>query len=30
VNSPDDQIFVKFIRDRIDLNRREGIQLLAA
>jgi hypothetical protein len=30
VNSPENQIFVKFIRDRIDLNRREGIQLLAA
>jgi hypothetical protein len=30
VNSPDDQILAQFIREKIDLNRREGIQLLAA
>jgi hypothetical protein len=30
VNSPDDQILVQFIREKIDLNRYEGERLLAA
>jgi hypothetical protein len=30
VNSSDDQILAQFIREKIDLNRSEGIQLLAA
>ena len=30
VNSPDDHILAKFIRDKIDLDRQEGVKLLAA
>jgi len=30
VNSPDDQILVNFIREKIDLDRKEGLRLLAA
>jgi hypothetical protein len=30
VNSPDDQILVNFIRQKIDLDRKEGLRLLAA
>jgi hypothetical protein len=30
VNSPDDQILMNFIRQKIDLDRQEGLRLLAA
>ena len=30
VNSPDDQILVDFIRQKIDLDRQEGLRLIAA
>ena len=30
VNSPDDQILMNFIRQKIDLDRKEGLRLLAA
>jgi hypothetical protein len=30
VNSPDDQILMNFIRQKIDVNRQEGLRLLAA
>jgi len=30
VNSPDDQILVNFIKQKIDLNREEGLRLMAA